>query len=84
MVQLTHTIQDPMGFHARLVALVAAEARRWESKITVSRADHSVAGDNAFALMGLDARQGDELIFTFEGPDEEDALEFMSHVVRSF
>ena len=36
MVELTHTIKDPMGLHSRSVMLIAGEAARWESACTVS------------------------------------------------
>lgn len=84
MVELTHIIKDPMGFHARLVALVAAEAQRWESVITVAHGNLSAPADNVMALMGLGAHQGDELVVTIEGSDEQDASEFMAHLMRSF
>ena len=36
MIELSHTIADPLGFHARPVMLVAAEAAKWKSDVVVS------------------------------------------------
>ncbi|WP_293846613.1 HPr family phosphocarrier protein [uncultured Parolsenella sp.] len=82
MVELTHTIKDPMGLHSRSVMLIAGEAARWESACTVSHSDHSADGEDVIGLMGLGAHLGDTITVKIDGPDEADASEFMAHLLR--
>lgn len=73
MVQFTRVIEDAEGLHARPVALIASEARRWTSTTKVSSANGTADATDLMGLVGLDARCGDELTVTVEGPDEEAA-----------
>lgn len=82
MVELTHVIKDPLGFHARLVMRVASEAARWESRITVLHGLRVASATDVMALMGLEAAPGDTIEVRVEGPDEQDAGEFMAYVLR--
>lgn len=82
MVELRHTVVDQLGFHARSVARVSAEAARWESAVQVCHKGRCVSADNIMALMGLEAHCGDELVVQIEGPDEQDASEFFEHLLR--
>ena len=80
MVQFTHVIEDAEGLHARPVALIASEARRWISTTRVSCSNGTVVATDLMGLMGLDARRGDELTITVEGPDEEAAAAALQKV----
>ena len=82
MVEISHVIKDPLGFHARLVMRVAAEAQRWESSVVVSHGSHRAEGTDIMGLMGLEAGQGAELRVQIEGADEQDAAEFLAHMLR--
>ena len=82
MVELSHTIEDPLGFHARPVMLVAAEAAKWKSRVTVAHGRRRANAADPIALMGLQAEHGDELTLTVDGPDEDDAAEFIAHMLR--
>lgn len=73
MVLFTHVIEDAEGLHARPVAGIAAEAQRWQSRVTISCGASGADATDLMGLMGLDARCGDELTITVEGPDEEAA-----------
>ena len=80
MITFTHVIADVEGLHARPVALIASEARKWQSAITVSSGSARSEASDLMGLMGMDARQGDELTVAVEGPDEEAAAEAMRAV----
>ena len=82
MIEVVHAMEDPLGFHARPVMLVSAEAAKWKSRVTVHNGRLSADAADPIALMGLQARQGDELVFQIEGSDEEDASEFIAHMLR--
>ena len=82
MVELTHTIKDPLGFHARSVMLVSNEYARWKSDMTVSHGSREASADDPIALMGLEAHKGDTITVRIEGADEQDASEFVAHLLR--
>lgn len=81
MVELTHTIQDPLGFHARPAYVVATEASRWESSVMFRNGERSASGKDAMAILGLDARQGDTIHCIIEGSDEQDCAEFIHYIL---
>lgn len=80
MLEFSHVISDPEGFHARPVARVALEARLWKSEVTVARGASSSSARDLIGLMGLIARCGDELTVTVEGADEAACCEAMRSV----
>ena len=80
MITFTHVIADVEGLHARPVALIASEARKWQSAITVSSGTACANANDLMGLMGLDARRGDELTVVVDGPDEEAAAEALRAV----
>ena len=82
MVELTHVIKDPLGFHARLAMRLSDEAARWESRITVLHGLRIASASDVMALMGLEAMQGDTIDVRVEGPDEQDAAEFIAYTLR--
>lgn len=82
MKSFEHRIEDPQGFHARPVVLVAAEARKWDCRITVAVKRDGAVGEpvlahDPLALMALDAVAGDVLVVTLEGEDECEAEQGM-------
>lgn len=81
MVELTHTIQDPLGFHARPAYVVANEAQRWESSVTFYNGNRKCSGKDMMQIMGINARQGDTIRCVIEGPDEEDCAEFIHYIL---
>lgn len=81
MVELTHTIKDPLGFHARPAFVVASEAQRWQSTITFYNGDITVDAKNAMAILGLNAKQGDTIRCVIEGPDEDDCADFIHYIL---
>lgn len=80
MITFEHVIEDVEGLHARPVALIASEARKWQSSTTVVYGIKRADAADLMGLMGLDARQGDKLTVVVEGPDEEAAAEAMRAV----
>ena len=90
MVELTHTIKDTLGFHARSVMLVSNECARWKSDMVVAHGSREASADDPIALMGLEAHKGDTISYgrTFtisvkiSGPDEQDAADFVAHLLR--
>lgn len=70
MIEYAYRVVGRAGLHARPVALVSAAAGSKGSTVTVTCKGRSCDAANLVALMGLNARQGDELVFAIEGGDE--------------
>lgn len=81
MVELEHIIKDPLGFHARPAYVVATEAQRWQSKITIYKGEHHCTGKDPMSILGLGAKQGETIRVEIEGPDEEDCAEFIHYIL---
>ena len=73
MITFTHIIKDPMGLHARPAAALVKACAGYTSTVTVSCGAAKADCRRLMAVMRLGARNGVELTFTVEGPDEEAA-----------
>lgn len=73
MKEFTYVISDPQGIHARPAGLLVKECAKFTSKITLKKGDKQGDAKRIFAVMGLAAKAGEELVVTIEGEDEEAA-----------
>ncbi|MDE6259632.1 MAG: HPr family phosphocarrier protein [Oscillospiraceae bacterium] len=72
MKQFTYTITDPVGIHARPAGLLVKAAKALDSTITIAKADgKSAVAVKLMALMGLGIKQGETVIVTIEGGNED-------------
>lgn len=76
MKNFEYTIKDELGIHARPAGMLAKEARRFESTITVGRVgeEKSVDVTRLMALMGLAVKCEQTVEVSVEGADEETAV----------
>lgn len=82
MRQFTFTITDPLGIHARPAGLLVKAAGAFKSTIALTRGEKTADVKRLFALMGLGTRQGDTVVLTVHGPDEDEALETLSKLLQ--
>jgi phosphocarrier protein len=82
MVRFDYVITDELGIHARPAGILIREARNHQSAVTFSHGEKKADGDKLFAIMKLGIKQGDTLVVTVEGPDEEDAAATMKHTLE--
>lgn len=73
MKEIKYVITDELGLHARPAGQLVKAAAGFTSAITVGNADKSVDAKRVMGVMGLAMKQGDELIITIDGADEEAA-----------
>ncbi|PTC05468.1 bifunctional PTS fructose transporter subunit IIA/HPr protein [Vibrio mediterranei] len=79
-------IKNAHGLHARPGAMLVAEAKKFESAITVSNLNGESKAVNAKSLMkviALGVKHGHELQFSAEGPDAAEALEAIGKAIAS-
>ena len=67
-------IKSRTGLHARPAAIFVQVANKFDSEISVTKADQKVNGKSIMGILMLAAAQGQEIIITAEGPDAEIAI----------
>ena len=82
MKQFTYTIKDENGIHARPAGLLAKEAQKFTSVINLTANGRSVSIRKLLALMGMGVKQGDEIIITAEGADENEAIAILEAFMK--
>lgn len=82
----TFKIKNAHGLHARPGAMLVAEAKKYESKITVLNVNGDGKAVNAKSLMkviALGVKHGHELQFTADGSDAKEALAGIGAAIAS-
>ncbi len=82
MKEFKYVITDPQGIHARPAGELVKAAKEFTCSITITKDGKSGDCKKIFGLMGLGVKQGNEVIFTFDGADEEAAYEAVSRFVQ--
>ena len=71
MKQFTYVVTDEIGIHARPAGLLAKEAAKFKSIVTVESGAKKGDAKKIMSLMMLGAKKEHTLSFTVEGEDEE-------------
>jgi phosphoenolpyruvate---glycerone phosphotransferase subunit DhaM len=72
--EVTVTLTNEIGLHARPAAVVARAMTGFDAVVTVHFKDAAVDGRSVLALMALGARGGDQVRVSAVGPQAEEAL----------
>ena len=75
MRNFQYVIKDDVGIHARPAGLLVKEAKKYESKITLTKDGKSAEATKLMAVMGLGVKCGQTVDVSVEGADEEIACE---------
>lgn len=82
MVTFEYRVKDPHGMHARPAGLLAREAQKYVSEITVAKGDKSADMKSVFELMSLVVKNGDIINVKINGNDEKTAAERLNTYLR--
>ena len=82
MKTFEYVIKDEVGIHARPAGLLVKEAKKYESRVTVSKDGKSAEATKLMALMGLGVKCGQTVSVTVEGADEDAACEAISRFMQ--
>lgn len=82
MVQFTYVIKDPLGIHARPAGLLAREASQYDSSITMIKGGKTANVKGLVSLMSLIVKQGDAVVVSVSGSDEESAARGMKQYLE--
>lgn len=83
MLQQEVEIINKLGLHARASAKLTQVAGRFKSNVWVSRSGRRVNAKSIMGVMMLAAAKGSTLIVETDGPDEQEALDAVSHLIAS-
>ncbi len=74
MRELTYTITDPMGFHARPVGFLAKLVTNESAKVTIVFNGKEADARRLYQVLGLNIKTNDTMTIRIEG-EEEHAIE---------
>jgi phosphotransferase system HPr (HPr) family protein len=74
MAEITLTVIDPSGLHARPAAKFVQAASRFTSRIVIHHDGHEADAKSLIALLGLTIRPSSQVVLTADGPDADEAL----------
>lgn len=82
MRELTVTITNKLGLHARASAKFVSTAARFQSHLEVKKDQQTINGKSIMGVMMLAAKQGTVLTLYINGPDEEDMEKALVHLLE--
>jgi len=74
MKSFEYTITDPIGFHARPAGMLVKAAAKFASNIEMECEGKKVNAKKLIAIMGAGIKQGQKVVVSIEGEDEEAAF----------
>ena len=84
MISRKLSIINELGLHARAATKLASLAGRYESNIKTGVKPPLVDAKSIMSLLLLAASQGTELIFEFDGPDEDEACMMITRLIADY
>ena len=82
MKELTFTIKDETGIHARPAAMLVKEASKFPCKITIRKEKKEVDAKSIFAVMSLGAKYKEQIIVRTDCEQEEEAIEVLHKLLE--
>jgi len=83
LIQREVTLNNILGLHARAAARFVQVASRFRSRISLSKDGRSVDAKSILGILMLAGAQGDRLVLSAEGDDEQAAVEALSALILS-
>ena len=74
MKSFSYVINDELGLHARPAGLLVKEAKKFSSKITLTKEERTVSATQLMMIMSMGVKKGAEVTVTADGADEEEAI----------
>ncbi len=83
MKQISVTVIDPVGLHARPATVAVNAASKFKSDVKVAYKGRSVNMKSIMGVMSLGIPTQSEITITCEGEDEETAVETIKEVLKA-
>ena len=81
-MQFVYTVQNKMGLHVGPATVIAKEAQKFNSTMTVSAHNKSADLKKVFGMVGLGAKCGESILIEIRGDDEEQAFACLKKIVE--
>lgn len=78
-----YVIKAELGIHARPAGLLVKEANKFQCEIKLSTISKTVDAKEIMGILQLVAKQGDEIMVTADGVDENAAIESMGEFFKN-
>lgn len=82
MKEYKYVITDPEGIHARPAGELVKVAKEFSCKVTLTKDGKSGDCKKIFGIMGLAVKNGNEVVMSFDGEDEDAAYEKISAFMK--
>jgi phosphocarrier protein HPr len=82
MVSTKLLIDIPSGLHLRPISVLCNRAIDFKSTVTISLGDKSVNAKSVLGVLSACVKHGDEINLICEGPDEAEALDVLSNMIK--
>ncbi|MGL4363379.1 MAG: HPr family phosphocarrier protein [Cellulosilyticaceae bacterium] len=83
MTQITCTVKEASGLHARPAGVIAKTAAGFGCAITLEKDGKSVDAKRLLSILSLAAKQNDQIIVTATGEQEAEAVEAIKNVIEA-
>jgi len=83
MIKDELTLTNKTGLHARPAARLVQTTRKFRSKVYIIKGGQQADAKSIIRILSLGAEQGDKIIVTVEGEDEEVAFEALTTLIRN-
>ena len=74
MKSFNYVINDELGLHARPAGLLVKEAKKFQSKITITKGEKTVSATQLMMIMSMAIKKGAEVTVSAAGEDEDAAI----------
>lgn len=82
MKDLTYTIRDEDGIHARPAGILVKKMQEFASAVVIKNGEKSADGKKLFQVMKLGVKCGDTIAATVDGADEDAATAALKAVLE--
>lgn len=82
MVSNNLIIDIPAGLHLRPISVLCNRSIEFRSTITIKIGDKSVNAKSVLGVLSACVRHGDQIELICEGPDEAEALEELTNMIK--
>lgn len=83
MKEITVTVIDPVGLHARPATVAVNAASKFKSEINISYKGKPVNMKSIMGVMSLGIPTQSEIVISAEGEDEEEAISTIEEVLKA-
>ena len=83
MKEITVTVVDPVGLHARPATVAVNAASKFKSEVQVSYKERTVNMKSIMGVMSLGIPTQSEITISCEGDDEDSAVKTIEDVLRA-